>query len=253
MGKLHDFMYKLLPVEFKNQLLKGKISQGADGAFLFDSGILGQLKVETYSQHAQDTFIFNMIFGAKGEGMFLDIGANDPIALNNTYLFEKHGWDGLAFEPIASLANKWEGARKTKCYNVAVGDSNGQVQFTESKDDVQSYVGHDADDTNGVSYMVSQICISDFLNNLGITNVDVAFIDVENYEMNVLSGIDFEKTNITCICIENRLDEPLGIIKPQMDIRNYIINKGYRLVARLRFDDIFLKENYFEKCGSGGI
>lgn len=62
--------------------------------------------------------------------------------------------------------------------------------------------------------------------------------------MNVLAGIDFNQTDITCICIENSEG---SVIRPRMDIRNYLISKGYRLVARLCIDDVFLKSSYFEQ------
>lgn len=246
--KIHDILFKFLPYELKKQLLRGRISEGA-GVFLFDSGSLKLFKMETYSQSAQDAFILNMIFGNKTDGFFLEIGANDPIAINNTYLFEKHGWSGMAFEPIASLAKKWEGVRTTKCYNVAVGDRKGKVQFTENKSNYLSHVGVAGDGAKGVkedgsiTYEVDQVRLTDFLNEKGIKKVDVAFIDVETYEINVLDGIDFEQTDITCICIES--SEEI-VITPRMDIREYIIGKGYRLVARLTYDDIFLKESYFE-------
>lgn len=246
--KVHDILLNFLPHELRKQLLKGKISEGA-GAFLFDSGALKQFKVESYSQCVQDAFILNMIFEGKTDGFFLEIGANDPIALNNTYLFEKHGWSGIAFEPVASLANKWEGIRTAKCYNVAVGNQKGQVQFTENKSKYLSHVGEAGDagkrvkEDGSITYKVDQIRLTDFLNEKGIKKVDVAFIDVEEYEINVLDGIDFNQTDITCICIESSAGM---VITPRLDIREYLIGKGYRLVARLTYDDIFLKENYFE-------
>lgn len=177
MSKIRNMLFKLLPYELQKQLLRGRISQGAD-YFLFDYGLLELLKNESYSQHAQDAFIFNMIFGQKDEGVFLDIGANDPIKINNTYLFELHGWTGLAFEPIVSLANKWKDVRKTKCYNVAIGDQEGQVKFTENVNIYFSHVGDTPDDKNGINstYMVSQVRLTDFLNTQGIKKVDVALL-----------------------------------------------------------------------------
>lgn len=242
MSKIKDIIFEYLPTELKKQLLRGKISQGGD-VFIFDEGLLEKLKIESYSQHAQDAFIFNLIFERSNKGFFLDIGANNPVILNNTYLFELNGWTGMAFEPIISLAEKWKETRKTKCYNVAVGDWEGQVKFTEKDNKYFSCVSENLDDKNGINYMVPQIRLTDFLNRHGIKNIDVAFIDVESYEMNVLAGIDFAQTNITCICIESSWGSS---IRPRMDIRNFLISRGYRLVARLTIDDVFIKQSYFE-------
>ncbi len=244
MGKIRNVIFECLPAELKKQLLKGRISQGGEGnAFIYDGGILEQLRIESYSQYGQDAFIFNLIFDRQKEGVFLEIGANHPIDLNNTYLFELNGWTGMAFEPITSLAEKWKDTRKAKCYNVAVGDQEGQVRFTENTNIYLSCVGGNLDDKNGTSYMVPQIRLTDFLNKHGMKEIDVAFIDVETYEMNVLAGIDFDQTNITCICIESSYGSS---IRPRMDIRNFLISKGYRLVARLTIDDVFIKKSYFD-------
>lgn len=182
-----------------------------------------------------------MVFDARNSGFFLDIGANDPIKINNTYLLEKRGWKGLAFEPIASLAEKWKEARTTECINIAIGDSEGEVSFAESEDNVYSAVS-DVSRGNGL-VKVPQMRLTTILQERGISKVDVAFIDVEGYEMNVLAGIDFDKTDITCFCIENNRE---GTLKPSMDLRNFLINKGYRLIGRLTIDDIFIKNDYFK-------
>lgn len=53
----------------------------------------------SYSQFKQDVYIKNKFFKDKQDGMFVDVGGNDPINCNNTYLFEKAGWTGIAIEP----------------------------------------------------------------------------------------------------------------------------------------------------------
>lgn len=243
MSKATDFVYAILPRSIRDQLLRGKISQGAvNNSFIYDdNGILKRLNAEKYSASGQDTFIYHMVFDARNSGFFLDIGANDPIKINNTYLLEKRGWKGLAFEPIASLAEKWKEARTTECINIAIGDSEGEVSFAESEDNVYSAVS-DVSRGNGL-VKVPQMRLTTILQERGISKVDVAFIDVEGYEMNVLAGIDFDKTDITCFCIENNRE---GTLKPSMDLRNFLINKGYRLIGRLTIDDIFIKNDYFK-------
>ena len=53
---------------------------------------------EFYSQACQDKFIVNILSG-KRNGKFLEIGSNDPIHTNNTYLLETtYGWSGVMVE-----------------------------------------------------------------------------------------------------------------------------------------------------------
>ena len=42
-------------------------------------------EVQYYSQEYQDMYLDNFIFCRKRNGVFLDIGGNDPVAINNTY------------------------------------------------------------------------------------------------------------------------------------------------------------------------
>ncbi len=51
-----------------------------------------------YSQAGQDLFVLSMLDG-KQSGVFLDLGCNQPILMNNTYLLESEfGWKGLCVD-----------------------------------------------------------------------------------------------------------------------------------------------------------
>ena len=52
----------------------------------------------TYSQAGQDLFVLCVLDG-KRDGVFLDLGCNQPIQLNNTYLLESgFGWKGVSID-----------------------------------------------------------------------------------------------------------------------------------------------------------
>lgn len=73
MSKATDFVYAILPRSIREQLLRGKISQGAvNNSFIYDdNGILKRLNAEKYSASGQDTFIYHMVFDARNSGFFL--------------------------------------------------------------------------------------------------------------------------------------------------------------------------------------
>ena len=51
-----------------------------------------------FSQAGQDLFVLSALNGKRG-GVFLDLGCNQPILMNNTYLLESvFGWNGLAVD-----------------------------------------------------------------------------------------------------------------------------------------------------------
>lgn len=51
-----------------------------------------------FSQAGQDLFVVSMLDGMRN-GVFLDLGCNQPILINNTYLLEREfGWNGLSVD-----------------------------------------------------------------------------------------------------------------------------------------------------------
>lgn len=70
---------------FENRTLKLKFA-GAD------------LVERNFSQAGQDLFVLSLLDG-KRNGVFLDLGCNQPILINNTYLLEnRFGWTGLSVD-----------------------------------------------------------------------------------------------------------------------------------------------------------
>lgn len=244
---MRNFIYQLLPKrvqEMRKTYLIGNMSRGGVAEeFLYDRNILKKLrKEEAFSQFGQDIFIYYIVFGGR-KGTFLDIGGNDPIKINNTYLLEQKGWRGVAFEPIRSLAEKWKNERLTPCYNIAIGNFNGEVIFDELQNHEFSKVNTQTDKVEGTAYRVKQKTLSTVIREEKMNIIDVIFIDVEGYEMDVLKGIDFESVRITCFCIENNRHSD---IVPGMEIREFLLNRGYKLIARLTIDDVYIKEEYLD-------
>lgn len=56
-------------------------------------------------------------------GVFLDVGAYEPVNISNSYHFERNGWDVHCFEANPVLIEGLRSARKN-VYNYAIADSN---------------------------------------------------------------------------------------------------------------------------------
>lgn len=183
------------------------------------------------------------IFQGKNNGVFIEVGANDPVMLSNSYLLEKMGWTGMSFEPIEALCNKWEKARTTKCYPYVCGDREEWVDFAEidveGSDNgvMSSVIGYGfVKNDNSVIKRKQMRKLQNIFNENNISGFDLLFVDVEGFELNVLKGIDFNKVNIKCICVENQLFN-----KGANDLRNFLISNGFVFTARVGCDDIFVK------------
>ena len=64
--------------------------------------------MKTYAQIGQDLFVQKLI---SNPGYFVEIGGYLPIEINNTYLLELSGWEGISLD-IVDHTEKWK-VRKT--------------------------------------------------------------------------------------------------------------------------------------------
>ena len=71
---------------------------------------------EFNGQSAQDYFVLNCL-NYKTDGIFLEIGSNDPILINNSYILEtKYNWRGLMIEYCSVFEPKYKIHRPNSSY-----------------------------------------------------------------------------------------------------------------------------------------
>lgn len=197
--------------------------------------------IQYYSQVYQDYYLDRYIFQGKEKGVFLDVGGNDPIYINNTYFFEKNReWTGLAFEPMPKMHSKWKELRKVKCIQAALGSKRGETEFCEYEDDYMSGIATNVDYDGKVTrnYKVKVVTLKSILNKYKINQVDFMSIDVEGGELDVLKGINFNEVTIDYIVIENNKG-----FEKEREIRRFLIKHDYKLIAKLWIDEIWKKND----------
>ena len=102
------------------------------------------------SQCGQAMFVTEVVHADVTDGIFPDLGANDPININNTRYLENLGWTGLAFEPIPRFAQKWpDSGGKTPCLPICLGRENGSTQFVEYERDFMSGMANNISQASG--------------------------------------------------------------------------------------------------------
>lgn len=71
---------------------------------------------ESYSHASQDKFVYTMLYdllGKQDKGFYLEVGAGEPITINNTYTFEKDfNWSGVSIDISKDLPQRWYAVRK---------------------------------------------------------------------------------------------------------------------------------------------
>jgi hypothetical protein len=86
--------------------------------------------IENYKgQAGQDAFVLWALKG-KRAGYFLEIGSNDPIEINNSYVLEKeYGWRGIMVEYMSTYLAKYLQHRPTAIH---IMDDATQVDYLEA-------------------------------------------------------------------------------------------------------------------------
>lgn len=204
-----------------------------------------------YSQKGQDKFVNEFIFFNKPQGFFIEIGANNGINFSNTYFFEKTlNWQGICVEPYPELFEELRNNRNCYCENVCIATEKNIVKFLKCHGFItEMYSGildnydprhleridNEIKTYGGSKEIIEVQCISfdDLIEKYQIDKIDLLSIDIEGGEEKIIKSIDFSKTYIVIIIIENNFDNN--------DIRNYLKSKGYDLIKRLGKDDIYQK------------
>lgn len=178
-------------------------------------------------------------------GFFIEAGAHDGIGLSNTALFEKKfGWKGLLIEPVPRLYEKCRRNRSNSIVkNYALSSEDGGF-LTVQDFDFYSYVetssplqiAHKNIASKRYGYtdrpnQVPKIRLSTLLDTLGIKKIDFFSLDVEQYEPEVLKGIDFTRHRPTYMLIE-------GGERPEVQD---ILKSYYEIVCQLTPDDTLFK------------
>src|SRR5512138_2270277 len=83
----------------------------------------------SYSQKGED-LVIDKVLGKKKNGFYIDVGANDPVLISNTYRFYKKGWTGINIEPNPLLFKKLAAARNRDInLNIGIAEDKGEMTF----------------------------------------------------------------------------------------------------------------------------
>jgi FkbM family methyltransferase len=207
---------------------------------------------KSYSQVGEDVII-KFIFESLNidDFSYIDIGANDPIRLNNTYKFYRSGKKGVLVEPNIDLCKRLKKVRRRdKVINGALGLSdNDSVEFYQLSPDTLSTISYETYvnylETGSAEFVKKYpIKIITLESVVSILSTDEYFlsIDTEGSDIFITEQI---KGNLrpTVICVETlyfRNDNIREIKKP---ILEYLENNGYLRFADTYINTIYVDEN----------
>ena len=187
-----------------------------------------------YSQFYED-YILGYVFKDQKSGFYVDVGANDPDTSSVTKYFYLAGWRGINIEPIPELVEKLNKSRPE--------DANEGVAISDKPGNLTLYKGVNA---SGLSTLSPAIAASHRARGFEFTTIkipvttlntvldahakdkpEITFlnVDVEGFEKQVLSGIDFQRYQPRVIMAESTA--PMTETATHQLWESILIDNGY--------------------------
>lgn len=215
-----------------------------------------------YSQSGEDLIMYHL-FNKLGisKPNYLDIGANEPRFISNTYRFYSFGSSGVLVEPNPILFRKLQKKRpRDIVLNIGIGlDDKKDADFylfPESASGLSTFSKKDAYfwqeiGLKGVGKISFQEIIKIELVNINKIletyfhnqkSLDLISIDVEGLDLEILKSIDFDKFSPLVICVETIEYDEFQKEKKNLEICDYLRDSGYEMYADTRYNTIFCKK-----------
>src|ERR1035437_1182529 len=186
-----------------------------------------QAQAKSFSQFGEDQLIWEY-FGEKADGFFIEVGANHPIELSQTWLLEQHGWHGLLVEPLPHCCERLRAVRHQSIVcETAVGapEEVGEATLYVAAADAWSKLGGASRDTPPANAIrVSVQTLESICREHKVQALDFLSIDVEGMEVSVLKGFDLATRRPALVLLEDHLET--------IDLCLYMWSTGYRLAKR---------------------
>ena len=191
------------------------------------------------------------------KGVFFEVGAWEPITINNSYHFERNGWDCYLFEANTALIPHLKEHRKN-VFNYAIANRDKESvsfnvvvtsQFVPSHPNWTASFSaiHIAEEHKNVfgfwPTSVTQISVPQrSLNTIiateipALKKIDVLTLDIEGGELDCLYGLDLTKYGPSLMVIENVDNDPR--------INDYVTRFGYVLDKQINYNQYYISEEF---------
>jgi FkbM family methyltransferase len=215
-----------------------------------------------YAQSGED-LILNHLFYKLGieKPDYLDIGANHPSYISNTYFFYLRGSRGVCIEPNPVLYKKIKQLRPGDIVlNAGIGvtdqeeadfylfpyEAHGLSTFSKKEAEYWGVVG--MKNLGKIRYekviKVPLISINKVIEKYFTKRPDFISLDVEGLDLELLKSLDYERVAPKIICVETLLYD-----KEQKESKNFALieflkEKGYEVFADTHINTILVNHHY---------
>lgn len=197
--------------------------------------------INSYAQYQEDLILDGIL--QKKSGFYVDIGANDPEKLSNTYRFYLRGWSGINIEPQPEKFVLFEKMRiRDLNLNIGIGSEYGRMDFYKLEIDTLSTFDKKTalDHCSRFKTQIKEIInvevwsLKEVLNKYLPKNqlIDFLSIDTEGFDLKVLNSNDWDLYRPKIVLIEVGNDDD--------KIVSFLMSNNYELVYKNSCNFFFL-------------
>ena len=217
----------------------------------------------SYSQSGEDIIICDLFtrLGIK-QPSYLDIGANEPAALSNTYRLYKRGSSGVCLEPNPRLFKKFREKRKRDTvlnagvafdsreeadYYLFEGNAHGFSTFSKEDADFWVHTGNDKVGRFKIESVIKTplLSVTDIIKQYFRPHPNLISIDVEGLDLQILKLIDFNSCKTEVICVETLVYEENNKESKNQQLINFLLDAGYFIYADTYINTIFCRKDAY--------
>lgn len=200
-----------------------------------------------FSQFGEDILVYNLLRTTRNQkGIYVDVGAFDPMLFSNTHLLYKRGWRGINIDLEDDKIKKFNRYRpddinlvravsnkkmSMKCLRYHHPATTRIVPVDES--DEVSLIGELPIEVKRLETVTLSEILDEHLDRGQA--IDYLNVDCEGHEIEVLEGLDFDRYAPKLISVEAQSPEQ----RSNMD--QFLGEKGYRMCALSTMTAIYQK------------
>lgn len=192
------------------------------------------------NSHEDEQKLVRQYFGNKNNGVYVDVGANEPVSQSQTYHLEQIGWTGLLIEPLPHYADLLRQQRNGTVVQMACSSPENhdkeQRIIVAGGHSTLNYdpiaLGTRSDQTIEVTCRTLDSVLEEHHIQPGF---DFISIDIEGHEMEMFKGFSLSKWQPKLVLLEDHVTNH--------EKHNHMTANGYQVLMRTGLNSWYVQHS----------